>query len=139
LKPKPLRLCSLVALAVGLTFAPGAARAAVPASPVAWGCGSGQNWGQCTVPASLAGRVTAIDAAYYHSLALKNDGTVVAWGCGSGSNFGQCTVPGGLTGVTAISSGFDQNLALRMTALIPPGAAASSTSASAACRAASAA
>ena len=53
------------------------------------------------MPAGLSG-VAAIAAGEYHSLALKNDGTVVAWG-GNGS--GQTTVPPGLSGVAAIAAG----------------------------------
>ena len=59
---------------------------------VAWGCGSGLNRGQCSVPGSLAG-VTAIAAGTYHSLALKSDGTVVAWGCGAPQISGSATYP----------------------------------------------
>jgi alpha-tubulin suppressor-like RCC1 family protein len=42
--------------------------------------------------------VVAIAAGYYHSLALKSDGTVVAWGY----NYeGETNVPAGLTNVVA--------------------------------------
>jgi hypothetical protein len=64
------------------------------------------------VPGGLSG-VTAIAAADFHSLALKNDGTVVAWGCGANQNHGQCTVPGELSGVTAIAAGDYHSLALK--------------------------
>jgi hypothetical protein len=109
-----LRLCAPLVLSGGLLFASGPARAAVPGTVVAWGCGGGQNWGQCSVPSSLAGHVTAVAAgAINHSVALKSDGTVTAWGCGSGSDFGQCSVPGGLSGVIAIAVGLDHSLALK--------------------------
>jgi hypothetical protein len=77
---------------------------------VAWGCGGGTDWGQCSVP----GGVTAIAAGASHSLALRSDGTVVASGCGDpGGNYGQCSVPSGLTGVTAIAAGQSHSLALK--------------------------
>ena len=34
------------------------------------------------------GVVTAIAAGEYHSLALKEDGSVIAWGCGGGRDYG---------------------------------------------------
>jgi hypothetical protein len=64
------------------------------------------------VPSGLSG-VTAIAADFFHSLALKSDGTVVAWGCGGGEDFGQCSVPSGLSGVTAIAADFFHSLALK--------------------------
>lgn len=60
-------------------------------------------------PASLTG-IVAIGAGAFHSLAVKNDGTVVAWGWGTG---GQITVPSGLTGVTKVTGGNTFSLALR--------------------------
>jgi alpha-tubulin suppressor-like RCC1 family protein len=55
--------------------------------------------------------VTAIDAGTYHSLALKNNGTVVAFGCGY--DVGQCNVPSGLSRATAIAAGTFHSLAAR--------------------------
>jgi hypothetical protein len=107
-----LRFCALAALCLGLLFAPGAAQATTAGRPVAWGCGSGNDGGQCSVPAGLAG-VTAISAGGYHSLALKSDGTVVAWGCSAANNFGQCNVPSGLRGVKTIAAGYAHSLALK--------------------------
>ena len=80
-------------------------------SVVAWGCGGGFDYGQCSVPGGLSG-VTAVAAGTDHSLALKGDGTVVAWGC-VGFDHGQCSVPGGLSGVTAIAAGTVHSLALK--------------------------
>jgi alpha-tubulin suppressor-like RCC1 family protein len=54
--------------------------------------------------------IVAIAAGAYHSLALKDDGTVYAWGWNSG---GQSTPPPGLTGGTAISGGYAFSVALK--------------------------
>ena len=112
---KPLRLCALALLSVGLLFGAGAAQATATGTVVAWGCAlAGFDFGQCSVPTGLPG-VTAIAASDSHSLALKSDGTVVAWGCANANfgNKGQCDVPGGLSGVTAIAAGFSDSLALK--------------------------
>ncbi len=61
------------------------------------------------MPAQLSG-VKAIDATFYYSLALKNDGTVVAWGDASNA---VTQVPAALTGVTAIAAGGFHALALK--------------------------
>jgi Regulator of chromosome condensation (RCC1) repeat len=108
---RPLRLCALVVLSLGLLFPAGAANAMPAGTVVAWGC-VGADFGQCSVPSDLSG-VTAIAAGGYHSLALRSDGTVVAWGCGDDVDAGQCTVPSGLTGVTAIGGGETHSLALK--------------------------
>ena len=71
---------------------------------VAWG-----NDGQATVPAGLSG-VVAIAARGFHTVALKQDGTVVAWGS---NNSGQTTVPAGLSGVVAIAVGRLYTVALK--------------------------
>jgi hypothetical protein len=109
----PLRLCALVVMSAGLLFPEGAARATTPTpgTPVAWGCGTFSNWGQCSVPSGLSD-VTAVAGDEAQSLALKQDGTVVAWGC-SPVDFGECSVPSGLSGVTAIAAGVFHSLALK--------------------------
>ena len=68
-----------------------------------------QYYGQTTVPDGLT-NVTAIAAGFYHTLALKSDGTVAAWGYNSN---GQTTVPDGLTNVTTIAAGGYHSLALK--------------------------
>ena len=72
---------------------------------VAWG---GNSEGQTTVPAGLSG-VVALAAGGFHTVALKQDGTVVAWG-----SDGQTTVPAGLSGVVAIAAGGSHTVALKL-------------------------
>jgi alpha-tubulin suppressor-like RCC1 family protein len=64
---------------------------------------------QTQIPDSLAG-VTAIDAGYNHTIALKDDGTVVGWGR---STYGQIDIPAGLTGAVAIAAGKEHSVALK--------------------------
>jgi hypothetical protein len=73
---------------------------------VAWGA---DYLGQTNVPPGLS-NVVAVAAAYEHSLALKNDGTVLAWGDGF---HGQTNVPVGLNGVVAVAGGEFYSLALK--------------------------
>ena len=70
---------------------PGAstAQAQSPDAVEAWGY---NGYGQTIVPVAAQSGVTAIAAGYYHTVALKNDGTVVAWGA---NEYGQTTVPAG--------------------------------------------
>ena len=63
-------------------------------------------------------RTTAIAAGAYHSLALKQDGSVIAWGCKDpthfGINVGQCRIPTSAKHrVSAISAGAFHNLVLK--------------------------
>jgi len=73
----------------------------------AWGQ---NNYGQSTVPAAAQGSVVAIVAASYHTVALKQDGSVVAWGR---NDFCQTSVPAGLSGVVAIAAGAYHTVALK--------------------------
>jgi alpha-tubulin suppressor-like RCC1 family protein len=72
--------------------------------------GWGSSWfGVLDVPAS-AMDVVGISGGGYHSLALKNDGTVIAWG----RNYtGQLNVPTGLCDVVAVAAGGAFSLALK--------------------------
>lgn len=74
-------------------------------------------------PAAVAGLsgVTAVASGYFHSLALKSDGTVWAWGgnasgeLGDGSNVDRA-VPAqvaGLSGIVAVAAGRAHSVALR--------------------------
>ena len=70
--------------------------------------GIGQ-YGETNVPLDLTNAV-AIAAGGYHSLALKNDGTVVAWGR---NTEGETNVPAGLSNVVAIAAGYYDSIALK--------------------------
>lgn len=81
-----------------------------PATVVAWG---DNYYGQTSVPAAL-GPVIAIEAGDFHTVALKNDGTVVAWGASPFFQYrGATNVPAGLAGVTAIAAGGFHTVALK--------------------------
>ncbi len=71
----------------------------------AWGDNS---LGQTDLPAGLSNAV-AVAAGAWHSLALRNDGTVAAW---RDDSAGQCQVPPGLTNALAIAAGAYHNLAI---------------------------
>jgi alpha-tubulin suppressor-like RCC1 family protein len=91
------------------------ANAGLPSEVVAWGAGATRTnaepeYGQAIVPAGLSGMTAALAAGVYHTVALKNDGTVAAWGSNTS---GQTTVPGSLSGVTAIAAGAFHTLALK--------------------------
>src|SRR5262245_32914045 len=84
------------------------AQAAITHAVVAWGYNQA---GQTTAPLAAQSGVTAIAAGGYHTVALKNDGTVVAWG---NNDYGQTTVPASAqNGVTAIAAGSFHTVALK--------------------------
>ena len=83
-----------------------------PSVIVGWGDnldGYGNYAGEA-IPLIGLTNVAAISAGGFHSLALKNDGTVVGWGS-NGS--GESTIPVGLSSMTAIAAGYFHSLALR--------------------------
>jgi hypothetical protein len=67
-------------------------------------------WGpNPNLPADLT-NVTALSAGTYHSLALRNDGSVVVWG----ENFlGQTNVPSGLSNITSVAAGGSFSVVLK--------------------------
>ena len=76
-------------------------------SPVGWW--GNNDYGQGNIPSDLTNAM-AIAAGFYHSLALKPDGTVVAWGADSN---GETNAPVSLSNVTAIAAGWGFSLGLR--------------------------
>ena len=98
----------VVFLSLGLVSHTVPAQSEVSSAVIAWG---GNTSGQASVPLDLKD-VVAIAAGSFHSLALKQDGSVVAWGC-TVINTGQCNVPPGLNGVVAISAFGNHSMALK--------------------------
>jgi PKD repeat protein len=62
---------------------------------------------------SLSSGVKAIAAGSFHSLALKQDGTLITWGHVSDGLAEPLTIPAGLNGVVAIAAGASHSLALK--------------------------
>jgi len=84
---------------------------------MAWGCGADYDFGQCDVPAPNTD-FSAVAAGWFHSLALKANGSVVAWGCGvdqygNKTDYGQCDVPAPNTRFVAIAAGWYESLGLK--------------------------
>jgi alpha-tubulin suppressor-like RCC1 family protein len=75
-------------------------------------------YGQINFPFDLS-NVVAVAGGFYHSLALKSDGTVIACGATNsqavlqGIGYGQSLVPPGLSNVVAIAGGGFHSLALK--------------------------
>jgi alpha-tubulin suppressor-like RCC1 family protein len=69
-------------------------------------------YGQTDVPGNLTNAV-AVACGFYHSLALKSDGTLVAWGGTESSPDYEGTVPNGVSNVVAIAAGGYHNLVLK--------------------------
>ena len=93
----------------------------------AWG---DDTYGQTNIPPGLSG-VVSVAGGLYHSLALKQDGTVVAWGAQSQfatQNYGQLDVPPDLTNAVAIAAGGYHSLALKSDGTVVAWGAGSSNS-----------
>jgi hypothetical protein len=73
----------------------------------AWGSNTR---GECNVPADVD-QVAQVACGYFHTVALKTDGTVRSWGF---NDFGQCNVPAGLPGVGQVAAGDRHTLALML-------------------------
>ena len=99
-----------VALGMVAGFAALDARADVPQGPRGVACWGSNSYSQCNLPTGL-GPVQMFAAGWYHSVALKLDGTVACWGYNMGH--GECSVPAGLSSVTAISAGYGFAAALK--------------------------
>jgi len=67
------------------------------------------DYGQCNIPSRNRGFI-AITAGEYHSLGLKQDGSIVAWGDNSS---GHCNIPSPNSGFIAISAGDEHSLGLK--------------------------
>ena len=66
--------------------------------------------GKRYVPPAGVSNIAVITSGNFHSLAIKNDGTVTGWGYNA---YGQATSPPGLTNVVAVAAGAFHNLALK--------------------------
>ncbi|OQB36963.1 MAG: Regulator of chromosome condensation (RCC1) repeat protein [Candidatus Latescibacteria bacterium ADurb.Bin168] len=73
---------------------------------IAWGRNDEE---QCNVPYPNRD-FTAVAGGLYHSLGLRDDGSIAAWGS---NTVGQCMVPAPNTGFTAVSAGGGHSLGLR--------------------------
>ncbi len=74
--------------------------------------GDFDNSGPVVIGGRVLSNVVAIAAGWYHSLALKADGTVVGWGDNSA---GETTIPAGLSNVVAIAANGYQSVFLTAT------------------------
>jgi alpha-tubulin suppressor-like RCC1 family protein len=98
-----------VAIGIALTGLLLGGPPAVAQDVTAWGYAG---YGQLAVPAGL--RATQVSAGVFHTLALREDGTVAAWGsAGDGSGSGNFVIPTGLAGVVQVAAGDYHSLALR--------------------------
>jgi len=67
-------------------------------------------WGGQVVGVDLSSGFTSVAAGWYHSLGLKQDGSIRAWG----RNYeGQCNVPSPNTGFMAVAAGYSHSLGLK--------------------------
>jgi alpha-tubulin suppressor-like RCC1 family protein len=76
---------------------------------IGWGNNA---YAQAIIPPKLNGNIKAIDAGQYHSIALKNDGTVVQWGNISESVPTVLTDPN-TAKVVAVKAGYGNSFAIR--------------------------
>ena len=99
-------LCSILSLSFFAAVTHKVEAANVPGSVIAWGAGATNTgidpeFGQSIIPSNLVGGTSAISGGLYHSVAVKNDGTVMSWGY---NGYGQTTIPAGYTTVAAVAS-----------------------------------
>lgn len=99
-------LCSILTISLFAAATHRVQAAPTPGAVIAWGAGATKTgvdpeFGQSIVPSTLVSGTTHVSGGLYHSLALKNDGTVVAWG---NDSYGQVTtIPAGLSTVGAVA------------------------------------
>ena len=67
-------------------------------------------WGEPWVGVDLSGGFVKVDAGEFHSLGLKQDGSIVAWGR---NRYGQCNIPSPNSGFIAIAVGGYHSLGLK--------------------------
>ena len=99
-------LCSILSLSIFAAATHKVEAANVPGSVIAWGAGAtatnvDPEFGQSLVPSNLVGGATSVSGGLYHSVALKNDGTVMAWGY---NGYGQTSIPIGVSTVAAVAT-----------------------------------
>lgn len=76
-----------------------------------WGANT---FGEAVAPPSVR-EVKAVAAGYYHTVVVKNDGTVLAWG---ENNSGQTDVPASLSDTVAVAAGEYHTLALSRSGMV---------------------
>jgi alpha-tubulin suppressor-like RCC1 family protein len=78
---------------------------------VGWGSGEVWGWGGKVVAGGEAlSDLTDIAAGQYHTVGLREDGTIIAWG---GNEQAQCNVPSPNTGFVAVAAGKEHSLGLK--------------------------
>ena len=97
------------ALAVFTAAWLGSVQVVAAAEVVGWG---DTNYNQCAVPPTLGSEISMLAGGRYHSIALRNNGTIETWGEGWGADTNE--FPTGLGPVMAIAAGYDHNLALEV-------------------------
>ncbi|MFM7135000.1 MAG: hypothetical protein ACKO0W_11860, partial [Planctomycetota bacterium] len=58
----------------------------------------------------ISNNIVKVAAGFYHTVALKQDGTVSCWG---NTGYGQCTVPANLGPVAQVAAGLFHTVALK--------------------------
>jgi hypothetical protein len=99
-------LVNMLAVAVSLVAALGCRDATAPLAVAVHDIRPSK---QLVIP-SIPSATPQISAGYWHSCALKTDGTVVCWGRNTS---GETTVPSGLASVVQVSAGYEDSCALK--------------------------
>jgi hypothetical protein len=72
-------------------------------------------WGSQVVGIDLSGGFSKVAAGSFHSLGLKQDGSIVAWG---DNTYGECNIPSPNNGFIAIAAGENHSLGLKQDGFI---------------------